>query len=64
LGEELEGGEGGGYEVPDCIQGEVAKMPIGICINLDPLHHPGSKDILLICKMGLLLILIIPSLGV
>ena len=38
-------------EIPHTVQGEIARLDSKFYVELDPLHHPQSKTILMICKI-------------
>lgn len=42
-------------EVPEVLQGEIARLDARFKVQLDPLQHFGSKTIHLICRLGLYL---------
>ena len=39
-------------QVSNVIQGEIARLDQRFRLNLDPIHHNGSKIVHLICKLG------------
>lgn len=39
-------------ELPNILQGEIARLPYRFRISLDPAHHLNSKTVHLICKLG------------
>lgn len=39
-------------ELPDLIQGEIARLHPRFIVGLDPSHHPGSKVVQLLCRLG------------
>lgn len=41
-------------EIPEVLQGEIARLDARFKVQLDPLQVCGSKTIHLICKLGLL----------
>ncbi|KAL4223663.1 mediator complex subunit Med15 [Mactra antiquata] len=38
-------------KIPDILQGEIARLDRRFRVKMDPIHHAGSKDIHLVCKL-------------
>ena len=41
-------------EIPEVLQGEIARLDSRFKVQLDSLQHTGSKTIYLTCKLGLM----------
>lgn len=39
-------------DLPDLIQGEIARLHPRFVVALDPAHHPWSKVVQLLCRIG------------
>ena len=45
-------------EIPEVLQGEIARLDSRFKVQLDSLQHTGSKTIYLTCKLGLMFSLV------